>query len=368
MELINTLNQVYRQLKNSSEISVSPLANQLQDWFYRHPEYPYLHPCIIDGQAALVCQAGLSQLAPVAYNELIKICQNYNVYLKQDARSSDQQISVNRRSQTALVLGFCLGMLSAPTLARDTGFDGLKQKQQVSSQLLAKSGHISAQLMQKNGKKVISLRHVRPPSAEAVLEAYKQKKSLQAVDAQAEYKIHRFLKQAYLHQAGDPAGIKADLQKIAAYYAKFPQVIELIEQLSQKKVLLKYKKSHWQAQALGTQYSVDQVTVFFDTRIGAQLWLHQDCHASPACHITPADALLHELLHAKLMIVDSEEFIRNGGMKPTLYLFDHEKQVIAEENALYTQMTEQDGLVRPIRKRHSGDLHFASCALCLPNH
>ncbi len=367
MELINTLNQVYQRQEKIPDVSVSSLANHLQDWFYKYPEYPYLHPCIIDAQAALVCQADLSQLAPAAYSELLKICQQHNVYLKQDARSADLHIAANRRTQTAVVLGFCLGILSAPSLARDRNFDGFNQKQQVSTQLLSKSGHISAQHMQKNGKKVISLRHIRPPSAEQVLEAYKQKKNLQAVDAQAEYKIHRFLKQAYQYQPGDPVGIKTDLQKIAAYYAKFPQVVELIEELSQKKVLLKYKKSNWQAQALGSQYAVDQVTVYFDTRIGAQLWLHQECHGNPACHVTPADALLHELLHAKLMIVDSDEFIRQGGMKPSLYLFDHEKEVIAEENALYAQMTEQDGLLRPIRKRHSGALHYASCALCLPN-
>jgi len=48
--------------------------------------------------------------------------------------------------------------------------------------------------------------------------------------------------------------------------------------------------------------------------------MHADCKANPASHITPADALLHELLHAKLMIMDSAQFIKNGGMKPRLYL------------------------------------------------
>ncbi len=66
------------------------------------------------------------------------------------------------------------------------------------------------------------------------------------------------------------------------------------------------------------------------------------------------------------MIVDSEEFIQYGGMKPTLYLFDHEKQVIKQENVLYSEMSHQDGLARPIRKRHTGNLMYASCALCLP--
>jgi len=366
MDFINTLEHAYKNTENQPELVIPKLVDELQGWFYLYPQHPFLHPCIIDGQTALVCHAQLRQLSPEAYVVLANICDKNGIHLKQDSRSVDQHRSLNRRKNTVLVIGFCLGMVSIPALSQDKSTETLFAKKQVTTQQVLRRNHISAQVKQKNGQKIISLRHVAPPSAEQVLKTYKQTKNLQVIDPHALYKITRFLKQAYQYQAGDPVTIKADLSKLANYYAKYPQVIELITELSDQNILLKYKKSHWLAQALGTQNSVDQVTVYFDTRVGAQLWMHADCKANPACNITPADALLHELLHAKLMIVDSKEFIQHGGMKPTLYLFDHEKQVIEKESILYQQMSHQDGLARPIRYRHTGNLLQASCALCLP--
>jgi len=365
MDFIKTLEHAYTNIENQPELLLPELVNELKNWFYLYPQHPFLHPCIIDGQTALVCHAQLRQLSPDAYFVLVNICQKYGLYLKQDSRSVKLHRSINRRTNTAVVIGFCLGMMSVPALSRDKATESLFAQKQT-TQLVLGVNHISAQVKQINGQRIISLRHVAPPSAEQVLKTYKQTKKIQALDPVALYKITRFLKQAYQYQTGDPVTIKVDLKKMANYYAKYPQVVELITELSDKNVLLKYKKSHWQAQALGTQHSVDQVTVYFDTRVGAQLWMHVDCKANLACSITPADALLHELLHAKLMIVDSEEFIQQGGMKPTLYLFDHEKQVIEKENFLYQQMSQQDGLARPIRHRHTGALIQASCALCLP--
>ena len=368
MDFIKTVSQVYGKLEDQPQLNIPELVNDLSDWFYRYPQYHFLHPCIINGKAALVCHAQLSQLSPLAFTALEEITEKHVIFLKQDSRTAEQQHGLNRRTNAAVVLGFCLGMISTPVLSRDRVNESLVAKNQVTAELVSTHNHLSAQVKQTNGQLVISLRHAKPPSAEQVLNAYKEKKQLQTIDANSLVKISTFLKKAYQHQQGDPVSIRVDLQKMAKYYAQYPRVVELISELSEKNVLLKYKKSHWQAQALGTQYAVEQVTVMFDTRVGAQLWMHPDCKANPACNITPADALLHELLHAKLMIVDSDEFIHNGGMKPTLYLFDHEKQVIVEENALYSEMSQQDGLARPIRRKHSGDLLYASCALCLPGH
>ena len=130
--------------------------------------------------------------------------------------------------------------------------------------------------------------------------------------------------------------------------------------------MLKYKADNWQAQAWGSQYTVDSVTVSFDTRVAAQLLNQADCRANPACDISPADALLHELLHAKLMLVDSRRFIENGGMQQSLYNFQHEREVIADENQLYHAMNMQDGRSRPIRKEHAGRLYHVKCAACGP--
>ena len=67
----------------------------------------------------------------------------------------------------------------------------------------------------------------------------------------------------------------------------------MLGDLQQKKLVLKYKANNWQAQAWGTQLAIDSVTIFFDTRVGAQLLYLDNCQANPACNISPADALLH---------------------------------------------------------------------------
>ncbi len=364
--LIKSITTVYKKADNYAELNSALLIQDLQRWSLQYPDHNFLHPCVINGQIALVCQANLSDHAFLAYQALAKICLKHQVFLKQDVRVADIKQTDNRRTTNAFVLSFFLGLMSGPLSARSLTNESHSEHRHATTNLVTPVNQLSVQLKQQHGHKVIRLRHAKPPSAEQVMQAYQQKKRLLTVDANAVYKIKKFLKNAYQPQVGDPVNIRADLQEMAKYYATFPQVNDLIDQLSKKNVQLKYKKLHWQAQAQGTQYSVEQVTVFFDTRVGAQLWLHQQCDNNPACHISPADTLLHELLHAKLMIVDSDTFIKNGGMKPTLYLFDHEKEVIEQENALYRVMTQTDGLARPLRARHSGDLLHVSCVLCLP--
>jgi hypothetical protein len=53
-------------------------------------------------------------------------------------------------------------------------------------------------------------------------------------------------------------------------------------------------------------------------------------------------------------------------MQQSLYPFEHEREVINQENQLYVQMNQEDGLFRPIRHQHIGVLVNVGCALCLP--
>ncbi len=364
MDFIRTINQVYRKAETPCQLNTAVLLEDLQDWYSHHPRNNFLHPCIIDGQAALVCHAGLSVLSPGSFASLLAVTTKHGILLKQDQRKTEQDATVNRRNKTAVVLTFCVSLMSASAHGR-AGNEPAMGSRQLAVQMVS-ARHVSSSVGQKRGRKVIRLRHIGPPPVEQVLSAYKQNRQFQRSDRNARFKISRFLLNAYQRQPGDPTSVITDLQKTAEYYARYPRVLELFSELKDQNVFLKYKKSHWQAEASGTQYSGDQVTVYFDTRLGAQLWIHQGCKTNPACHITPADALLHELLHAKLMIVDSDDFIARGGMKPSLYLFDHESDVIAQENALFRNMTEQDHLLRPLRKRHTGELLNVSCVLCFP--
>lgn len=177
MDFIKTVNQVYKDL-DQQNINVTALVDELKSWFFLFPQYRFIHPCVIQGKASLVCHAQLSTLSPDAFSALTTVADKYGIFLKEDARTANKQQAFNRRTNTAVVLGFCLGMISAPALSRESLHANLATQSKVTTQLIEKSNHISAQRSLKNGKQVISLRHVRPPSAEDVLNTYKQKKKL----------------------------------------------------------------------------------------------------------------------------------------------------------------------------------------------
>ncbi len=365
--LLAQFKKIYADRVQPQKLDLTLLLTSLQRWVADYPEYTFLHPCLIDRNAALVCQSGLSDLSPGAYDALENIAGQFGLFLKQDQRQSSKRFSQNRRSRKIWAFGFCLSLVSASVFSRniDVSSNDLVQTAEIPGN--AHSHRMSAYINHQNGHSRVHIGHVTPPSVELVLQSFQAKKSLLKADRKAIYTIEKFLRRVYQPKKGDPVYLCSDLKKIAQYYGRYPQVVELIHELKQKDVKLEYKKSHWQAQAEGTAYTVDSVTVYFDTRMGAQLWQEQRCKGNPACHISPADALLHELLHARLMIVNTDEFIKNGGMQSTLYLFDHEKQVIAMENQLYRSMTQADGLFRPLRNRHTGRLLRVSCALCFPS-
>ncbi len=171
------------------------------------------------------------------------------------------------------------------------------------------------------------------------------------------------------HQArpDDPDYVKTDLDRIAAYYSRFPEAVQLLSSLEGKAWRLRYGKGAWVTKAIGTRVSVTQATIVFDPRMAAQLRFNKTCSGSRRCVASPADALLHELLHVRSMLVDSRRFIDQGGMAGVLYPYAHEAEIIRAENALYSAMAKLDGLARPQRSRHKhvGKLVAASCALCI---
>jgi hypothetical protein len=361
MDQILMIEQTYRSAFSRID-NIPELLKALNHWYQAYAGYNDLHPCVIDGRAALVCQRDLSKTAAQAFAELRAIADRYQIYLKEDSRTQDNGHALhNRRGNIGLVLSFCLGLMASSRLVTADELQGPVEGSattQVAMRVDIQAGH--------DGEKVISLRHARPPTAAEVLKAYDRKKSSMKVDEQAEADIKRFLLAAYQPESGDPAHIGSDMGDMARYYAHYPEVIALLEELRGKKLVLKYKADNWQAQAWGNAFAVDSVVIYFDTRVGAQLLSHADCQANPACNISPADALLHELLHAKLMLIDSRHFIDIGGMQQSLYPFEHEREVMAGENRLYQEMNHQDGLSRPLRHRHSGELFHVNCAACQP--
>lgn len=345
------------------------LARDLNRWYLNQAaEHHFLHPCVIEGKPALVCQAGLSRNAHTAFVALQAIARRYGIYLKEDSRlSNDNSVPHNRRRSVCLVLSFCIGMTAASRVVTANDLLPVNAVQPAASQITEPISRMQATVsVGGDGVSTIRLRQQKPPTATEVLAAYSQKQASLPSDHSAEIEIAGFLAAVYQAEYGDPDPINADLAAIAEYYSHYPQVISLINELRGQKLTLKYRQHHWQTQAWGNQYGVDSVTIYFDTRLGAQLLNEAGCDDTPACSISPADALLHELLHAKLMLLDSQHFIDGGGMAQTLYPFEHEREVIGHENQLYQTMNRMDGLARPLRHRHSGELRQVSCPACTP--
>jgi hypothetical protein len=363
MNALATIQQTYRTA-NTRIDNLSKLLNALNRWYLDNPSNNYLHPCVIDGKAALVCQSDLKRKSEQAFTDLQAIAAHFQLYLKEDGRSHQTADDLtNRRTSICLVLTFYLGVLASSSLVRaDNSASPASSSPAVANQTMLVNVATSL-----SGKKLIQLRNTQPPKASEVLAAYAKKSPSLIIDTQAEAKIKSFLTATYKPETGDPAHIGSDLVEIARYYAKYPLVVDLLDELKDKKLVLKYKQNNWQAQAWGNEFAVDSVTISFDTRVAVKLSNSADCHANPACNISPADALLHELLHAKLMLIDSRHFIEIGGMQQTLYPFEHEREVIAQENQLYHQMNQQDSLSRPLRNRHNGELYHVRCAACLPD-
>jgi hypothetical protein len=365
MNKIRLIQDVYEAAARPVENPMG-LITALQRWYLNHPQHHYLHPCLINGNASLVCLADLSRLNRTAFIELQAIADAHGVWLKEDKRLQDVgRAGANRRKQLGLALSFCLGVIatSRGLTAAELSAANNSSAQTGASFSLAHSSRLQAV---QDSDKIIHLRYAKPPTAAEILSAYTSKKDTLSISAAAENKIKDLLNAAYQPEADDPATVRGDIAEIAHYYAQYPQAIALLDNLNEKELTLKYQVGTWQTQAWGNAFAVERVTIFFDTRLAAQLLEHADCHANPACAISPADALLHELLHAHLMLNDSERFIETGGFEPSLYPFEHEREVIADENRLYQEMNSLDGLSRPLRNRHNGRLFHVQCAACVP--
>ncbi|MEI8574257.1 hypothetical protein U737_08740 [Methylomonas sp. LW13] len=368
MNGLSTLAQAFGGEASRIE-GIDKLAGDLNRWYLQQPaDRNFLHPCLIGGKPALVCQAGLSRDAASAYAELAAIARRYDIYLKEDSRQRDDSaILHNRRREVSLVLSFCIGMLGSSRIVSANDLQPVNAVQAVASQLAEPVNSMQAKLsVDPDGAATVRLRLRKPPNAAEVMAAYSQKQATLNSDALAKTEIANFLSTIYQAESADPSSIRADLAVMADYFSHYPQAVNLLNELRGQKLVLKYRQNTWQTQAFGNEFGVDSVTIYFDTRLGAQLLNEPGCDSTPACSISPADALLHELLHAKLMLLDSQHFIDGGGMTQTLYPFEHEREVIHHENRLYQDMNQLDGRARPLRHRHSGELLQVSCPACNP--
>ena len=169
----------------------------------------------------------------------------------------------------------------------------------------------------------------------------------------------------HLSVSNSPYYLTEDLMDMAAYYAQFPHVVELFNSIADYPWTLEYQKNRWSTQLRGTPLSVQSAIIRFDTRAAAQFMLRPQCRQNPQCIASPADALLHELLHVQAAFLDTKRFIVNGGMNRLSYPMLHEMEIINQEKLMYKAMQKLDGKQRPLRTKHIGKISRASCVTCI---
>lgn len=205
---------------------------------------------------------------------------------------------------------------------------------------------------------------LRLETAEAMLNERARLEHL--ANAKWEDALLRVLQDHWQSTEQDPPHLEVDLAVLARYFSAYPEVRKLIMDLHGKAWKLQFSPETFKTEVRGNRLQVSAVTVHFDLRTAAQFRFHNACSKKrPHCVASPADVLLHELLHAHIILTQPQRFIRQGGMGGAMYPYQHEQQTIAHEARLYRAMTLRDQQPRPLRTEHTGRPLLVHCATCV---
>lgn len=186
------------------------------------------------------------------------------------------------------------------------------------------------------------------------------------VDPEKYQRVLALFNKKWVKSKADPDYLASDFEDMARYIAAREDAFELVMSLRKQPWTLHHRSGDFRSNVRGNAFSVHSVKIYFDSRAAAILKSHHSCTETAGhCTASPVDALLHELLHAKLALTDTAEFIRHGGMNSLIYPFQHERKVITLENKIYQAMSAKDKIARPVRRAHVGNLIAAGCATCI---
>jgi len=308
---------------------------------------------MINNKFCIVYPNGLEQSAPCYFNKLALYFNNSGITLKEDQRTKDhnkKHFFERRRWMPVLILSVSM-LLDNVAVASDT---------ETSIDL-----NPDNQIQKKVELHLISNRQNPVKKLQLTKLKSHQFNKTQLLPSHIASSVYAIFKNHYVKKNSDPKYIDSDLKEIANYYSHFPEAISLITSIKQKNWTLIYDENIWSTVAKGRLLQVNTATIHFNTRSAAKLKLHNSCNENPVCIASPADALLHELLHTQSMLINTEEFISQGGMNSNLYPWKHEYAIIKKENALYASMSRSDTQKRPQRNEHFGRKIVASCATCI---
>jgi hypothetical protein len=307
----------------------------------------YVHPCVINDQPHIVYSRGLAEKSPDLFAKLSQHYQQQGYVLKEDQRSSKFSTKYkNQRRKWVPLLLFTASLIFESSAIADIELElneaaSLQQQQQIELQLIS-NNKIREQIQY--SVKTNTTTQIKSVLAQSIFDV---------------------LYNRYQKQKTDPDHIVDDLKEIANYYSDFPESVTLLEELKDKNWQLSFDEHNWVTTGSGNMLQVNKAVIHFNTRSAAQLRLNNGCADNPVCIASPADALLHELLHVHSMLVKSEEFIAQGGMNNVIYPYKHEYAVIDAERELYASMSSKDNLKRPQRREHTGRIVKAHCPTCI---
>lgn len=335
-----------------------------------------LHPCVVDQQDTLVHASDLSQRNPGLFKRLESFACQQGFKLLADRRARDTAVAGERRRPwvPALVLG--ISMQSA-LVAAEAGIESHDHHNAVSERSYTADHAVStagsaAQDPDYQARLALVGDHVNTETVAADVNIAEHQQANTATgsfinELDSDFtEIEAILRNHYQFSASEPDYVSADITAMARYFAQYPEAVRLIKSLQGQRWQLAYRQDSFETRVTGNQIQVKSVKVFFDSRAAAQLRKHKVCMDKPgACIASPADALLHELLHAESALLKTEEFIAQGGLNQVIYPYQHEQAVIKRENQLYKSMSHLDGGYRPHRSNHSGKLLASACVTCV---
>lgn len=318
-------------------------ADACRAFFADKPALPHeahpLHPCIIQGAPHYVHAPSLASEHPAYFAKLQRYAQQHGITLKADQRTEDASAEHCQRRKFFPIIFLALGLQTQVSMADD-----------INVKLNLIQGGFSESTATKEASQGAAI--------PALFERLK--------DTIVSRRIEAVLKSHFQRTPNTPATIDEDIRNLAGYYAYYPEAVALIESIADGQWTLNFAPHTFQTNIKGSRMDIDSVDVYFDPRSGAQLKYYSKCsEKKPYCIASPADALLHELLHAQMAVNEKSTFIAQGGLNPYLYPAEHERQIIMKENTLYSAMSGRDQVPRPARNEHTGHHVLVSCVTCL---
>ena len=284
----------------------------------------------------------------------------------EDRRSQIKKVAHDKRKKLALTVGLLIGLNHAPNLAAETNNNVLNLNNSGPHAVTHLAANRTGTGKIRIGTSSLKSSRVQKNLYQRIIKCNESMAYDEITcDEPETLKVEQALEILRNHLNGKMNSSVNDkfIEQLAHYYARYPKVMTLLIALDEYDWSLHIKSSAFQARASIKESKVDHVEVYFDPGYSARMFNARDCDSNPACTVTAADALIHELLHAWLMLKDPHEYARQN--LHALYPVQHEHDVIALENEIYRDMSRIDQLPRPIRAKHQASLVAVNCPVCL---